>query len=789
MKKSISLNNYLNTVFLLVIFLTCFPALYGQKNDTYSINGHLHDGNMAPVQFATIALGQASDSVFITGTMSDINGDFSFNNVAAGKYRLHVSNLGYETAVVYIELKQDINAGNILLKEKISQLQEVVISGEKIKATKEADKTTYLIDEKLQKTSDTGSELLSFIPGIAVDLRNNISLNGKTGIIILVNGIERDNDFVNQLNPETIEKVELMNSSDNRFDSSSPGAVNIILKEKVSGLSGYAYAEAPLAKSVYSFPSYNLNLKTGRLELYTSYNGSMSYFDIVELENRRFNKNGSCIQTETRQYLRQKDWSHKFHIGADLRINDRNQLNFYGYLNPYSREFDGQSYYHSLIDSVRNKNLYYIKDDNDRNNSDIFSVFYSHTSITGEKTLSLEANFGRLIAENSTSFIIPDDTLGINLNQSNSVRPFQRSGSIRADFTSLFSSNLKLEAGAKARLQMLHDRNKKSFRYVENIYSIYSTIVLSFSGHTLKSGFRSEYSISGLTQDREYRKILFLPRLSLNLKISPKQNLELSYNSTVSRPNIYQLNPYVGFSDPDGVYSGNPDLHPERSGNIILNYSILKGSNFYSGGLFFTKVSNAINQWLTVNDNKIFETHTGNLGTVYKYGIQFTGALRITEWFSVNNSTRLFRAENSTAVIPGQNNISSRHWTALESGISVIGSFKHDISASFRLQYNSPVIKFQSDSFSDALWFISVDKTVKENLTLGIASALPLMKSFTYHGSKISGDQLNYYSEGKLQLPICPAWIKIRYQFSSGARTSGNYADHEDIINIPKKGM
>ncbi|HLN54723.1 MAG TPA: TonB-dependent receptor [Bacteroidales bacterium] len=784
MKKASLKNEAGKRGILILILLTIISLLNGQTNQKYSISGRLHDGKSEPVPFATVALRRLTDSVFINGTSSDIDGNFSIGAVPAGKYRLQISNLGFEHSSLDIDLEENFNAGDILLKEKTAILKEVVVAGERVKAVKEAEKTTYLISEKMHRISGTGTDLLSYIPGIGVDLMKNISLNGKTNIVIMVDGIERDKNYIGQLSPGMIDRVELTSSAGAGLDASISGAVNIILKKSAGrGLSGHIYAEAPLSGSVYSFPGYSLNYKKGKLELYTSYNGAMSYFDIVESEARSFGQSRSG----STQFLRQKDWSHRFHTGADLKINDRNQVNLYGYANPYSREFDGRTEYQRVDESGRETNLAYDKDDIDRNNSYFASIYYRHTSAKPGSQMSAELNLSRLIAENSTVFS-NNDISGETLNHINSVRPFQRSGSFRADYI-YPAGNFKLEAGIKARLQKLQDRNQETFSYDEKVLAGYSAIILNISGHTIRAGLRSEYSVSGSGTTGENRELIFLPRLGVNLKITPKQNLELSYNSTVSRPNIYQLNPYSSYNDPDGVLKGNPGIRQETTSNSILNYSVQKGDNFISGGLFFTKVSNAINQYFIVSDSSIFETGTANLGTAYGYGIQFNSALKINRWLTVNNSIRVFNVSTSPNALARQYDIPGRHLAAFESGLSAVGSFKHDISVSFRFQYSSPTIRFQSDYFSGALWFVSADKTIRKNLTIGTTAALPFMKTFTYRGTDIRGEQLSYHSEGVIRLPLTLAMVKIRYQFSSGAKTSGRAGDNEDIISIPKKGM
>ena len=44
----------------------------------------------------------------------------------------------------------------------------------------------------------------------------------------------------------------------------------------------------------------------------------------------------------TNEYVNQKYYSHRFHFGMDYFLNEKNQFNVYGFLNPYAQENDGR---------------------------------------------------------------------------------------------------------------------------------------------------------------------------------------------------------------------------------------------------------------------------------------------------------------------------------------------------------------------------------------------------------------------------------------------------------------
>ena len=178
-----------------------------------------------------------------------------------------------------------------------------------------------------------------------------------------------------------------------------------------------------------------------------------------------------------------------------------------------------------------------------------------------------------------------------------------------------------------------------------------------------------------------------------------------------------------------------------------------------------------------------------NLGNLHGYGIKMTGALKLHKAIAVNpylKLTDIYAAGNSLAK---QYDIEDRQRIAFESGLSAIVTFKYDIVASLQFQYNSPLIDIQSTSFSDALYFISLEKTFNQKFKVGITSAIPFSKSFTYQGADFRGVNFNSHSEGNLKFSALPFWLKFTYQFNSGKAVNKINRTKEEIDNMPKKGF
>ena len=213
---------------------------------------------------------------------------------------------------------------------------------------------------------------------------------------------------------------------------STTGAINIIMKkEQNSGISGQVYTEIPTSGSqLFLRPTYSLNFGYNRLNLYTSYKGEWTYLDIHEETFREQFMNHGNIEIRSNQYVYQKNWSHRFNYGFDYIANDHNQLNFYAFNNPFSRELDGTADSHTC-DSINN---YWKakKEDTDRNQSTFYSLYYKHDFKREGRALTLELSNYNLKAENSTEYT-PVENEYVKATQVNSVKPAQNEASVKMD--------------------------------------------------------------------------------------------------------------------------------------------------------------------------------------------------------------------------------------------------------------------------------------------------------------------------------------------------------------------
>lgn len=774
---------YLNFALLIVLS----NAVYSQEKQ--SVTGKLiEEKSNQAVSFATVALIKVSDLKVAGGSMSDENGVFNISPVTSGNYILKVSNIGFKPFSRNIEIINNgvTDAGTIFLQDTSIMLKELVIVGERIKAKSENDRVTFNVTKKMLDVSNTGTDLLKLIPGVQIDLMQNISLEGSRDILIFVDGKERDKSFISQLSPVKIDRIEVISTPPSNYDGNVTGAINIVLKkDKLSGVSGHILAEIPVSSSlVYIFPAYSLNWGLKKFSLYTSYNGELTYLDLQERTNRSFLNENDTNKIIINQNLRQKESLNRFHYGIDYYLTDRDQFNFYSYFNPSSRSLSGTVY--SQITGAINDSIKSVKEDADKNNSTFYSLYYKRTFDKKGRELTTDISYYFLWAGNRTTYYSTGSDNDL-ISKEFMAKPKQSAFVVRLDYKTPILEKLIFTTGVKVKLQSSQDK-ANNFEYRDDIYAVYGNLAYKQEKTDMSIGLRAEKSAVELKDAFINPCYTFLPGASIRYKLNSKQNIRASFNRTIKRPNIYQLNPYTTLSDPYMISKGNPFLKPEFTGSLFLEHSIQFNGNYLASRLFFNRTTNAINNLMFINESNAFKTEVQNLGLAKQFGLQFSGTLK-AGFATLNPYVKMFSLRTSGNNIADYYSIRNRNSIGLESGLSAIASFKYDFACSLTLQYATAKYDIQGSKYSDLLYFLSLEKTFKQKIKLGVVSAMPFIRSFTYSGSKIEGANFHSSYEGDVVLPAFPIWFKLGFQFNSDKNRNKISREKEEFDNTQKKGF
>lgn len=173
----------------MILFSIVFIAVSAQNR---LITGTLVDKDTKDVVGQLTVQLLKTDSTFVTGTISDENGEFKITAPESGKYLLKISSIGYSTMIKQIELPadKDISLGTIVLKADAVMLKEATVMGQAMKVTVKEDTFIYNASAYGTPEGSVVEELIKRLPGAQVDDNGKVTVNGKEVKKILVDGKE-----------------------------------------------------------------------------------------------------------------------------------------------------------------------------------------------------------------------------------------------------------------------------------------------------------------------------------------------------------------------------------------------------------------------------------------------------------------------------------------------------------------------------------------------------------------------------------------------------------------------
>lgn len=780
--------NYVRMVFFLtIIFLP--SAIFAQQS--LSVTGKvIEEKSQQTISFATVALYKIMGDAMqlITGTMTNEAGIFTVNPVESGNYKLRISSVGYKTAIKNIELTDAgiYDAGIIQLQDSTQLIAETVVEAERVKGKAENEKTIFYMNKKILSATGNTPDLLRYIPGIQVDLKQNISLEGKADILLFVNGKERDKSYISQLNPSLIDRVEIMNTPPSNYDGNASGVINIILKkEQETGFNGQIFTEIPTSGSiVYSFPTYSIQYGLKKVTLFTSYNGEINFENIDEIYNRQIRENGPVININSVEQVRQKNLSHKFHYGFDYYATPRDIINYYGSVNPYSYEQDGNV----IINITGNENINrnFQRDETDKNLNVFNSIYYKHLFKKEGREIAIDISNSSLRTNSSIAYLNNEGNGSASV--FNTEKPEQGSTSLKIDYTTPIDEKTTLNTGIKTGVKSMNNKTVTDFGYHEQLHAVYGTLHYKKANYNLNVGFRTEYTKTELKTGPGNTELSLLPYASFQYKLNVKHSLSFSFRRSVNRPSVFLLNPYQYIDNIYAVRKGNPMLKPEFRYHIYAEHAIRLNVSYISYRLYYENISNAINNLTLLNDSAAFETQAQNLGNIHRFGLQFLGSLKFGP-LTVGPSVRLYHQSTSGNSLAKQYEIKNRGNLVFDAGFSSILSLKHNYTISCSFQYSTVKYNIQDNALCDALYLLSMDKTFKKDLQVGVVAALPFAKTFVYQGSEIEARNFSIGYRGNLKLPVFPIMFRVKYQFHSGKNKTMVNRDKEEVPMRPKSGF
>ena len=655
-----------------------------------AVSGTAVDTKHAAVESATISLMKSKDSSIIKIALSNKTGNFSFTGIPYGNYFVTVSAVNFNkvnSAVFSISENNTAATLDALILQPVAKnLAAVVVTSKKPLIEQKIDRMVVNVDASVTNVGSTALEVLEKSPGVSVDKDGNISLKGKSSVMVMIDGkpsylsgAELAN-LLGNMNSNQLSQIEIMTNPSAKYDAAgNAGVINIKTKKSITqGFNGSVtlnYGQGVYAKSNNSIA---LNYRTSKINTFLNYGYMINKgFMDFDIQRNFFGANGTKISELDQQSHRiNKSQNNNLKLGLDYFINKQTTLGIVttGFIAPQKQDGfttsylkDGNSNINSIEKTIRTV-------DNTWKNGTVNLNF--HSSFDSSKK-DITANFDYLHFDFSGN----QNITGLTYNPSQILQSSNYLKNLlpltidiysgRLDYAQPLNNGFKLETGIKSSLVKTNNvadffnlsNNKwlndsvlsNTFNYSENINAAYLNLNKKFGKWMVQTGVRLENTNykglqSSLSQksdssfNRNYTNLF--PTGFISYELNSNNQFALSVGRRIDRPAYQELNPFIGFIDKYTYSTGNPFLQPQFSTNIELNHSF---KNLLTTTINYSVVHDMINETLVHKDSVIIRS-VGNIGTRYNYGITESATIPFSNWYSATVFANLYQNKYTGAI-------------------------------------------------------------------------------------------------------------------------------------------
>ena len=713
-----------------------------QNTGTAQINAKLVDAsNNQAVPFATAVVLNSQTKATVRAAQTDMEGNLSMKNLPAGTYTFKISYVGFQTMVrdgITLLNNQVINLGTIKMSaSKGTELNEVVIQGEKAAMQLGIDKKVFSVDKSLVSEGGTATDLLANVPSVQTDMDGNVSLRGSSGVRVLIDGKPSligggDVSVILQSIPaSSIESVEVITNPSSKYDAEGQsGIINIVLKKNTKlGLNGN------VALSAGNRDNYNANtslsFQNNKVNLFGNYsfrsgNRLGGGFNNIQYLNTVA---GGTAFADQNTDSRSHDQGHNVKAGLDYTIAPKSVVSFSAGLNVRDNDRNEMLYINQFNAANLPVKLSNRSNDNEgKGNSFDLNLDFVQKFKKPKEELTFNLNYSEGNNDNFQFYDtdiynlggqLANDVLlernlrdGWNRNynvQADYVRPLGETGRIEAGYRSQFrdsksatdASTFSDSTGA----YLPNYRVSNEFESGEQIHAIYLNYQNQIGNFGYQLGLRGEDAELNTTSGRFQNaggtiytpgKIAYTrlyPSVFVSQKLKNEQQVQLSYTRRVNRPRGWDTNPFLDVSDPLMWNQGNPNLRPEDVHAFEFGYSKYFKKVSIISSLYYRQTNDLIQRVRSEpNSEGVTISTPQNLTRNLATGLELISRVDVAKLWNFTANVNLFQSKINGAPEYGIIERSGFTWNA---NLTNNFNLPYNITMQLRADYRAPEVMAQ----------------------------------------------------------------------------------------------
>ena len=673
--------------FILCSFLFVSLTVVAQ-NKTGKISGIIQDATGKPLPSISVSLLKASDSSLVKVAVTGKEGQYEFENIADGRYIVSSASVGYDkshsTAFTLSESKNAVQLDVLQMNVSAKGLSEVVVSAKRPFIETKIDKTVINVDASPTNAGATALEVLEKSPGIMVSNDGIISLRGKSGVIVMMDGkptFLSPTDLANLLKnmpASAIDQIEIMTNPSAKYDASgNSGVINIKTKKgRAAGFNGSIMIGATASffetknGTLYVIPksqnSFTFNYRKNKINFFGNYNPNVFRGrNMMDITRTKLDQNKNITgYNDVETNFKFGNNNHTLKLGLDVFADKKNTFGFVisgfvfsGHPTPTTVTTSSDENHQplSIMTSQTNNKIKF------KNLTTNFNYRHQFDSAGRELTadfdfiaydnvsrMTLTTDFSNGAGQPVGNQLVLNGHLPSQINiyslKSDYVQPFKKGGRLEAGVKSSFVKNDNVVNYTRwADDKWIEDGRSNHFIYDENINAVYLNANTKIKKWSFQGGLRLENTVAKgyqVTNDSTFKRNFtnLFPSAFISYELNKDNQLTLSYSRRINRPNYQDLNPFIYFLDSLSYRKGNPFLLPQFTHNIELSHSF-KGKLITT--LNYNSTNDVISQILKADGDLVYLT-SDNVARFRNIGISITAPVPITKWWTSNTFVNIF---------------------------------------------------------------------------------------------------------------------------------------------------
>lgn len=712
---------------ILMLVLTTTYANETNPDDDGKIRGHVYDNKSKnPIEYATIAIYNATDSSLISGAITDNKGQFELKNVDTGSYYVQVNFMGYNSFIkddiAIDERTRTLDIGEIFLDVNNVSLDEVTVTSERNSVEYQIDKKVITVSENVTSSSMSAVEVLENIPSTRVDIEGNVSLRGSSGFTVLIDGkptVLDPSDVLRQIPASTIQNIEIITNPSAKWQPDGTGGIiNIVTKKnRLTGVQGLINIRGG------RFGRYGgdilLNYRKDKINFYVGAELSESPSPGKSYTERRTTVNDT---TTTRISNGESEWKrqgHSLRAGIDWDFSPKD--NFSIEMRGGNFEWGSTSdMNYTTTTNFNNNAIQELSLSKFSRGGNYYSLTsnYLHKFDENKHELAIQANYRYYEGEEDSETSLRSETGIIKQGTKATEDGPGKRWDIRLDYTKPFGEDNNFESGFQLRMNNGEDVTSLALfnaelndfitqpefsnrvDYVQDIYAAYAILNGKVKGFGYQLGLRGEFTSRDIVPQKEYSPTTIerwdiFPTLHFSYQLPNKHQLMTSYSRRIDRPRGYYFEPFITWSDMFNVRQGNPALKPEYIDAMEIGYIKQWEESQLSFESYYRIKQNRIERIQSVYEEGVLLTTYENVGKDYSLGLEAMYNTSFFKWWEMTFMGNMYDYRIKGELYGNSFENSSFNWST-----RINNAFR--LKDNWRLQldgaYNSPTITAQGES-------------------------------------------------------------------------------------------